>query len=253
MYYCLIYFIIGTILGSFFFVAGSRGPIGEKYLWNKSRCDICKKELKWYELIPLFSFLFQKGKCNSCKQPIDRTHFIVELCSGILFTTGYYLYLNTPHLLMYFILISVMLLIFISDFKYMIILDSTLVVGSTLYIIVLLIFFGFNTALVHILSGLGLFITLLAFKKLGDIIFKKESMGGGDIKLAFFMGLVLNYQLGLVALILSTFLALPYALAITYFNKKNELPYGPFLIAACVLVFVFIDKFSAVLEVFNIF
>jgi leader peptidase (prepilin peptidase)/N-methyltransferase len=94
-------------------------------------------------------------------------------------------------------------------------------------------------------------------KILGDWLFKKESLGGGDIKLAFLMGLTLGYpgiglRLSLISLIFSAFLALPYAIGTLYLNKKNELPYGPFLISSMVIVYVFINKFSRLLILFTL-
>lgn len=252
MYY-IIYFIFGLLLGSFYYVVGTRGPKNENYLNSKSRCDYCLHDLKWYELIPLFSFIFQKGRCNYCHKKINIGHFLIELISGSLFCLGYILYGNSIQNAFYLIIISLLLLIYISDFKYMIILDSYLYVASILYIIFLLIDKGISTAIISIISGIFLFLTFYLVKIIFDYIYKRESLGGGDIKLAFFMGLALGYPLGLTSFALSCFLALPYAFAILHLNKKNELPFGPFLISACLIVFLFEDKFRLVLDfLFNV-
>ena len=71
-------FIIGCILGSFYLVLGTRLPKKEDVIFSRSRCDHCHKELKWYHLIPLFSFIFLKGKCAYCKKKISPEHFLVE-------------------------------------------------------------------------------------------------------------------------------------------------------------------------------
>ena len=126
----------------------------------------------------------------------------------------------------------------------MIIMDSTLVVGSILILIVKLICYGTNTFLLSILNGLLLFLVMIIIKFIGNFLFKKEALGGGDIKLAFLIGLTIGFRLGLISLIFASFLALPYALAIVYLSKKNELPYGPFLISATVIIYIFIEKFS---------
>lgn len=206
--------------------------------------------MKWYELIPLFSFLIQTGKCNQCHKKISRDHFFVELATGLCFLIGYIIYGNTLEFLEYLIIVSTLLVIYVSDFKYMIILDSTIIVASIMYLAILLITKGIEVTFIHVLSGIGLFITMFLIAKLGEKLYKREALGGGDIKLCFFIGLVINFRLGLVALILSTFLALPYAVATLHLNKKNELPYGPFLISALVVIFLFQDKFLAVLELF---
>lgn len=247
MYY-VVYFVIGLFFGSFFNVVGTRGPIKENYLTSRSHCDYCLHDLNWYELIPIFSYVFQKGRCNYCHKKIDKAHLGYELFTAILFISGYYLYGNTLTCLEYLTLSSMLVLIFVSDFKYMVILDSYLIVLTIIYSVLLIINYGLDFFFARLLTGLSLFVTVLIVKLLFDYIFKRESLGGGDVKLSFFMGLVLGYPLGLTAFMLSSFLALPYATLSLYLNKKNELPFGPFLISATYLVFIFSDKFSLVLE-----
>ena len=86
----ILIFIIGIVLGSFYLVVGTRVPQGDNIITGRSRCDNCHHPLKWYELIPLFSYVFQRGKCNYCHQKITIEHFLVELLTGILFLFGYY-------------------------------------------------------------------------------------------------------------------------------------------------------------------
>ena len=88
-----------------------------------------------------------------------------------------------------------------------------------------------------------MFLLLLVIKVVGDKAFKKESLGGGDIKLACVMGIILKIKMGLIALILSSFLALPYAVASLHLKKESEFPYGPFLGGALLIVFYNYDKF----------
>ena len=79
---------------------------------------------------------------------------------------------------------------------------------------------------------------------LGKKIFKREALGGGDIKLAGIIGIILGLKFGLVSIILSSLLALPYAAGAMMLNRDSEVPFGPFLIASMAIVFVFADKFS---------
>lgn len=248
----LLLFILGTIFGSFYLVIGTRLPLKENVITGRSRCDNCKHELKWYELIPIISFLIQGGKCRHCHKKISINHLIIEIITGILFVFGYYKYNITYELFIYLVLVSVMILIFVSDFKYMIILDSTWIIGSILIIILKLLAYGTYSTLMSILSGIGLFIVMYIIKLIGDFLFKRESLGGGDIKLSFLIGLSIGFRLGLIALIFASFLALPYAYAQIHLNKKNELPYGPFLISATVIIFIFLEKFTNLLIFFNL-
>ena len=254
----ILMFIIGAILGSFYLVVGTRLPKGEIIITGRSRCDNCKETLKWYELIPIISYLIQGGKCRHCHKPIKIEHLIVEIVTGLLFLFGYFYFGMTIKLGIFLVITSLALIIFISDFKYMIILDSPLIISTILLIILKYFEVGLKDTLISILYGLVLFIFMYLIKLLGDKMFKRESLGGGDIKLSFIIGLTLGYygiglRMGLICIIFSTFLALPYAIASVHLKKKNELPYGPFLISALVVVSIFFDKFKNVLIFFSIF
>ncbi len=241
-------FVIGLLFGSFYLVLGTRLPKKENVVFSRSHCDSCNHPLKWYNLIPLLSYLFQRGKCSYCHEKISILNFVMELATGILFLVGYLMYGLSYDFYMYLIVISLMLIIFISDFLYMIILDSPLVVSSILVILLKGIYLGVPSALLSILHGIILFLIMYFIQYLGTKLFKKESLGGGDVKLSLVMGLILNLNLGLVSLILSTFLALPYSIASLYLTKNHEVPYGPFLAGALTIVYIFSPKFMALLD-----
>lgn len=251
----LLLFILGTVLGSFYLVIGTRLPLKENVITGRSRCDSCKENLKWYELIPIISYIIQFGKCRHCHKKISTEHFILELVTGLLFLIGYLYFGLTLKLGIYLVIVSISLIIFISDFKYMIILDSPLVIGSIIILIVRYFEIGLKDTLYSLGCGLLLFGVMYFIKFLGDKIYKRESLGGGDIKLSFLIGLTLGYpyigfRMSLIALVFAAFLALPYAIASLYLNKKNELPFGPFLISSMVIIFVFIEKFENLLVFF---
>lgn len=243
----ILMFILGLLFGSFFLVVGMRLPKKEDIIFSRSHCDNCGHTLKWYNLIPIFSYLFQKGKCSYCHQKISILNLIVEIATGTLFAVGFSIYGFSYNYLIYLIVISLTILIFITDFLYMIILDSPLIIASTLIFVLKIIFLGWQEAFLSLASGIILFATMYFVQFVGCKIFKKESLGGGDVKLAFVIGLILNFRLGLVALILSTFLALPYSIASLYLTKNHEVPYGPFLVGSLLIVFIFLDKFKALL------
>ncbi len=251
----IIIFLVGTILGSFYLVIGSRLPLKENIFTGRSRCDSCYTQLKWYEMIPIFSYLWQRGKCNYCHKKINILHLIIEIVTGVLFLIGYLYYGLNISLGIYLVSISLALIIFISDFKYMVILDSPLIISSILLIALKYFEIGFKGMGISIIYGLSAVALMFLIKVLGDKIYKRESLGGGDIKLAFVMGLILGYpyigfRLYLISLIFASFLALPYALANLFLKKKNELPYGPFLISSAVIMFIFLDKFKNLLIFF---
>lgn len=142
------------------------------------------------------------------------------------------------------IVAGLVFIIFISDFKYMIILDSPLIISGILILILRAYFYGFKDMGLSILSGIVLFLLMLGIGYIGKKLFKKEALGGGDIKLAAIIGIILGFKLGLVSIILSSLLALPYAYGAMVLNKDSEVPFGPFLIASMAIVFIFAEKFS---------
>ena len=142
------------------------------------------------------------------------------------------------------IVAGLVFIIFIRDFKYMIILDSPLIISGILILILRAYFYGFKDMGLSILSGIVLFLLMLGIGFIGKKLFKKEALGGGDIKLAAIIGIILGFKLGLVSIILSSLLALPYAYGAMALNKDSEVPFGPFLIASMAIVYIFAEKFS---------
>ena len=241
-------FILGACFGSFYLVIGKRLPQGLNAVNNRSKCDHCGHTLAWYDLVPILSYVILLGKCRYCHKKISFLNPLIEVVMGISFAFAYGYYGVSYEMFMFIIVSSLMMIIFISDFSYYIILDSPLVVSVIATVVLKLVYFGFREMLASLLSGLCLFLAMLLVKFIGDKIFKRESLGGGDIKFAFVMGLILNFRLGLCALILSTFLALPYSVGALMLKKNNEVPYGPFLASSLFLVYVFITKFSNLLD-----
>ena len=118
----------------------------------------------------------------------------------------------------------------------MIILDEVLI-ASTLIIILIYIFgLGLEKTAVHIYSGIGAFLAMYAIKILGDKVFKKESLGGGDIKLMFLFGIVLGFPMSICTIFLATFIAFPIAIIILLSSKENIIPFGPFLSMAAMII-----------------
>ncbi len=244
----ILIFVIGLIMGSFFLVLGTRAPKGEKVVFSRSKCDHCHTTLKWYELIPLVSYIFLLGKCRTCHKKISIDHFIMELMTGVLYLVGYLYYGLEVKYFIYLVLVSLALIIFVSDFKYMIILDTPIIISVALLILLKYLEIGPYHTLYSVIYGLVMFIIMYLIQIIGNKIYKKESLGGGDVKLGFIIGLTLGYpgigiRLSLISLIFSAFLALPYALGTVLFNKKNELPFGPFLISSAIIIFIFVEKF----------
>ena len=241
-------FILGSILASFIHVYVTRLLRGESIINPRSHCINCNHQLKWYELIPIVSYIVQKGKCTKCGSKIGIDSLLYEILLGTLFVIVYARYGFTYNTLIGLIIAIMMISIFISDFKEMIILDSTLIVSGILYYLIIGINLGLTGLYKSFLYGIFAFVLMFIVKIIGDKIFKRESLGGGDIKLAFIMGSILPYNLFLLALIGGSFLALPYALVSTQKTKSHELSFGPFLVLSLFIVFLLKDDIINVLN-----
>lgn len=238
VYFTVIVFIFGTLLGSFYNVVGYRLPKGLSIIKPGSFCPKCHHSLRWYELVPVFSFLIQKGKCRECKCKISWFYPTIELATGILFALSYLIFGFGAEFLISIIIASFFVIVIVSDTNYLIIPDEVTIFLSVLIILVKFIGFGVKVGIESILSGAFLFVIMYLIMLLGNRLFKKESLGGGDIKLMFFVGTILSPLNGMFQIFLSSFLALPISMYI-YLTKKNRIiPFGPFILLALLIIYL---------------
>ena len=246
--FLIIFFVFGSIMGSFFHVVATRLSQELSIISPKSHCESCNHELKWYELIPILSYIFQRGKCRKCHKKIPISTVLMEICTGILFAVCYHINGLTLELIISLIFVSSLMIIIISDIEYMIILDEVLIFAIGGIIIIDIFAIGmYNTAL-NILYGLGAFMTMLLIKKMGDIMFRQESLGGGDIKLMFLVGLVIGYPMAICNIFLATFIAFPIALFLLLTKKNNIIPFGPFLSMSAIILYVWGLEFTDIIN-----
>ena len=254
--YLIIFFIFGSIMGSFYHALATRLSNGLSIVKPASHCEKCNHILKWYELIPVVSYLIQGGKCRNCKIQLPISYFLMEICTGILFAVCYHVFDNPLEITIALVFVSCLITIIISDIEYMIILDEVLIFGIIgiiiLNIIEISISSGIITGLyetsIKVLSGIGAFATMLLVKKLGDFLFKQESLGGGDIKLMFLIGLVIGYEMSICNIFFATFLAFPIALILLITKKDNMIPFGPFLSMSAILLFIWGLNFTDIIN-----
>ena len=237
-YIYTIIFIFGTIMGSFLNVLAVRLSNDESILYPRSHCCNCNHKLKWYELIPIVSYVIQKGKSRCCHTIIPISYLVVEVVTGILYCTAYHSFGFSSELIISLIFISSLIVIIISDIEYMIILDEIIALSCILIIILNWILFGLEVTVNSVISGILAFVTMYMIKIIGDKLFKRESMGGGDIKLMFLSGLVIGYPLSICSIFLATFIAFPIAIYLLISRKDNLIPFGPFLAMAAILIHI---------------
>ena len=236
--YLTIFFLFGVVMGSFYHVVATRLSNDESIIFPRSHCPKCHHFLKWYENIPVFSYLFLRGKCSHCHSRIPISYLIVVVITGLLFMVCFHSFKFTLDLVVALIFVSTLIIVIVSDIEYMIILDEVLAFGTLSIILIYIFGYGLETTAYHVYHGIGAFIAMYSIKILGDKAFKKESLGGGDIKLMFLFGLVIGFPMAICSIFLATFIAFPIALIILFSNKENIIPFGPFLSIAAILIFI---------------
>jgi len=226
-----IIFTIGLVIGSFSNVCIYRIPRNESLVWPGSHCPKCSKPIKFYDNIPLISYIILKGKCRNCGEPIPLQYPIVELATGLFYLALYLFYGLQLIALVYMMLCSVLIIISFIDLKVEIIPDTI----SLPFIVIgfVLSFFLRNInpldSMLGIITGGG---SLLLVAIFGSKLFKKEAMGGGDIKLAAMIGAFFGWKLTLLSLFLSFFLGSIIGIIVLAASKdkrNNIIPFGPFI------------------------
>lgn len=231
------------IIGSFLNVVIFR-LYTDKGLNGRSKCLSCDKQLYWYELIPVLSFIFLRGKCSGCKSGISWQYPLVELLTGIFFAFSVSISLSYTHLILNWFIASLLVLIFVYDLKHKIIPDRFSVLfalGGILYSLL----FGLYGFLYFFLAGLILPLPFFLIWYLS----KGRLMGLGDVKLMVGIGFTLGFLGGFSAILSAFFIGAVFGLLLILITRlwhssnritmKSEIPFGPFLIFGFCLVFYF--------------
>ena len=214
----------------------ARLPRGESVVRPASHCPHCKAPIAWHDNIPLASFLALGARCRHCREKISWRYFFVELVSGGLWLFFWNRFGFSWPFAAGVLLGSILLAVSMTDFETGFIPDALTLPG----IAAGLVLSALDPAMHHevfwyrgfMQSGVGLAAggaILLATGWLGNLIFRKESMGGGDVKLLAMIGAFLGAKETVWVFFLSPVVALPFALYMKFFRKAETIPYGPFL------------------------
>lgn len=248
-----LFFIFGISLGSFLNVFIDRSFSKESIIFGKSHCDSCKKNIRYYDLAPLFSFLFLRAKCRHCKHPISFYYPLVELVTGFLFVVAYIFFpiqAGLWTLVYYLFILSCLIIVFFADLKYGIIPDK--IVFPAILVSFLFLILNSEFLISHILSALGAFIFFLIL----SLATGGKGMGEGDIKFSFLMGLVLGFPKIIVALYLAfltgAIVGVILILCRVLKFRGSTIPFGPFLVIGAILA-LFYSEFFIDLLLFRLF
>ena len=258
--------ILGLVIGSFFNVCIYRIPNDKSIVFPGSFCPECGKNIAWYDNIPVMSYLLLKGKCRHCNKSISIRYPLVELFTTLTFV-GLFIKFDVSYMFfLFFVLFSLLIIIFFIDLEHMIIPDALTIPFTIIALLANLVYSVFvkKTSFLFFLkiyvAGFlcaGLIFLLIYF--LAYLVYKKEAFGLGDVKLAFMLGAFIGI-LKTVPLILTSFIIGGIVAIILYIItmiknfpkgketniRKKEIPFAPFLVVATYLM-VFYGKF-----IFNI-
>ena len=235
---------MGACLGSFANVCIYRLPKTKQIVSGRSFCPKCKKKINWYDNLPIISFLFLSGKCRKCKNVIPLRYLIVELITGISFLLIYLNFENLYAIIFLSILSLILIMIFFIDLENFIIPDSLnfIIMGLALLKNFLP---NFNTSLIHeinqsIIGGMVGYLSIWLIIYLYKTFKKIDGMGFGDAKLMAGIGLLFGWQsipfIIFVASILGLIFVVP-SLIKKQKTMRTEIPFGPFIIVACLIYF----------------
>lgn len=252
MFWAIIITLLGFLMGSFYACIGYRIPNKISIVKPGSHCVHCKKQLKWYMNIPILSYVFLGGKCAYCKKEISFVYPTIEILTGIMFLLAYISFGITPRFIIVIVLSSIFLITVVSDFIYYYISDRVLIVGGIILLINSLLFLGVINTLYSLLNGAIMFVLMYIIKLLGDKIFKKESLGGGDIKLMGLIGFVLGIIPSMFTILIGSIIAFPFALITLKKKKEGIIPYGPFLLMGAILILYFNGPFGNLLALIGL-
>ena len=237
--------LYGLVIGSFLNVVIYRIPRPVKFFGQRSACPGCNTQLKWYHNIPVMSWLVLRGRCGFCRQPISMRYPLVELLNAALYLMLAWRFGFTWEFAAFAVLGSMLIAIFFIDLDFQIIPDVISLPGIVIGLAFALAPGGITIldSITGVLVGGG---SLWLIAILGDWLFKKDSMGGGDIKMAGMLGAFLGWQKILFIFMASAVIGLVVSIALMAFSAKlrqeRVVPFGPFLAMAALLAIMYGDR-----------
>jgi Type II secretory pathway, prepilin signal peptidase PulO and related peptidases len=249
MLFNLLAFIFGAVVGSFLNVCIFRLPAQESIIKPLSHCPHCHHPIRFFDNIPLVSFIILKGKCRDCGTKISWRYPLVELITAVLSLLLFLQFGLTLRFLIFFIFTAVLIVITFIDLDHQIIPDVLTLPGIPVFFLlaVFVVKVPWLEALIGLLVGGGV---LFAIAFVYELISKREGMGGGDIKLLAMIGGFLGWKSLVFILLFSSFSGAIVGITAMIIKKqdmKYAVPFGPFLSAAAVAYLFWGDAFMRIL------
>lgn len=232
-------FAVGLVLGSFYNVVGLRIPAGQSIVRPRSACPSCSRTLEALELIPVFSYIWQKGKCRGCGLRISPLYPALEFVHGFLFVSAFLLFGWDKETIVAWTLLALLAAVTASDLRYMLIPNKILLFFLPIFIL--------ERLLIPLspwwdsIAGAGIGFSML----LVIAIVSKGGMGGGDVKLFGLLGFVLGSKAVLLAFLFASFFGTLFGLGGMIFGlvkRKEPIPFGPFIALGTIAAYFFGSK-----------
>lgn len=247
--YLIFVFVTGILIGSFLNVCIYRIPLGESIVSPPSHCMGCGTRLNPLDLVPVFSYIFLRGRCRYCREKVSPRYAMVELLTGLVFALLFYRYSLTFDFAASAFIMSILIAVFFIDIDHRIIPDGLVLTGLAGGVILILynIFYPVQifgdrnwwNPLLGTVAGSGL---LLLIAVIGMLIYKSDdAMGMGDVKIFAPIGIFLGWKMCIIALLLSIFLGGIISLLLILLkvkNRKSTIPFGPFIVAGTYITLI---------------
>jgi len=250
--YLIVLFVVGTMLGSFLSVIIYRTHTEKKgILFGRSECPECKKKLCFGDLVPLISYLINRGKCRHCKKPIGIWYFFLELICGLILAGLYLKFpisnLESGLLYAYYAIVSLALLgIFFFDLKYMEI-PELFTIPVMVLIFIASIFLP-NPGILSMAIGGAAAGIFFGFQV---IVSKEQWMGSGDTQVGIVIGMLVGWQYLIMSLLIAYLIGSFVSIFLLIGGKvtgKTRIPFAPFLVFASFIVLFFGDSIYKLYE-----
>ncbi len=237
-------FIFGLLIGSFLNVLIYRLPAGESIIRPRSRCLECGRTIRWFDNVPILSYVFLGGRCRDCRSRISFVYPAVELMSGIFAAFSVWRYGPTLQALWVYVFLVILVAIACIDWRHQIIPDVLSLGGVILGVAGSFICLPIEPleSLVGAVVGAGILVVIALLYK---AIRKIDGLGGGDIKLMAMIGAFLGWQMVFPVLFIASFLGSLYGLHLIRSggDGKTAVAFGSFLAPSAAVVFFFGKRF----------
>ncbi|MBF0484218.1 MAG: prepilin peptidase [Candidatus Omnitrophica bacterium] len=243
-------FILGAMIGSFLNVCIVRMPLEQSIVKPRSHCFKCNKTIPWYDNIPLLSYWILGGKCRFCKAPFSIIYWLVEVLTAVVFYLMYLYFGLSALYLPYVFMMSCFIVATFVDFAHRIIPDE-ISIGGMVFGLIFSFFIpqmqGLSTGnsfnwIIHLQSlgwsMVGVIVgggSIYLMGLIGDILFKKESMGGGDVKLLAMVGAFMGWKLAILTFFLAPLFGAVFGIIEKIRTKDSTIAYGPFLVLGAII------------------